>query len=56
MRDFVEWMREHNANLDIRDRAGFYGMDLYSFISSSQEVIDYLEKVGQLLKYCYILF
>jgi len=45
VRDFVQWMHEHNANLEPSQRAGFYGMDLYSFITSSHEVIDYLEKV-----------
>jgi erythromycin esterase-like protein len=45
VREFVEWMREHNTNLDPRQRVGFYGMDLYSFITSSYEVLQYLEKV-----------
>jgi erythromycin esterase-like protein len=46
VQEFVEWMREYNANRDVRQRAGFYGMDLYSFIASSNEVLEYLEKVG----------
>jgi erythromycin esterase-like protein len=45
VQEFVEWMREYNANRDVRQRAGFYGMDLYSFIASSNEVLEYLEKV-----------
>jgi hypothetical protein len=38
-------MRAYNASLDVTQRAGFYGMDLYSFINSSNEVLEYLEKV-----------
>ncbi len=30
-------------------RTGFYGMDLYSFITSAHEVINYLEMVGSCL-------
>jgi erythromycin esterase-like protein len=45
VREFVKWMREFNAERDVRQRVGFYGMDLYSFIISSNEVLEYLEKV-----------
>lgn len=47
VRDLVEWLHNHNAKLEAKDRAGFYGMDLYSFISSSNEVLDYLDRVPQ---------
>lgn len=43
VRDFVEWLREHNSNNP--RPAGFYGLDLYSLHRSMSEVIDYLEKV-----------
>jgi erythromycin esterase-like protein len=52
VQEFVEWMREYNANRDVRQRAGFYGMDLYSFIASSNEVLEYLEKVGAVTLSC----
>ena len=43
VRDFIEWLRQHNRTTDIP--AGFYGIDLYSLHASRQAVIDYLEKV-----------
>jgi len=43
---FVSWLREYNDSLPKSARTtGFYGMDLYSFHSSSRAVLDYLEKV-----------
>jgi erythromycin esterase-like protein len=46
VRDFVEWLREHNASLGENARkAGFYGMDLYSLNSSIEAVLEYLDKV-----------
>jgi erythromycin esterase-like protein len=42
---FVEWLRERNAPLDARARAGFYGLDLYSLHTSIAAVLDYLKKV-----------
>ncbi|MDY6996569.1 MAG: erythromycin esterase family protein [Actinomycetota bacterium] len=47
VRDFVDWLHEHNG----RQRAaggpqtGFYGLDLYSLHRSMREVVDYLETV-----------
>jgi erythromycin esterase-like protein len=44
--DFVEWLREHNARRPRdEDRAGFYGLDLYSLHASIQAVVAYLDKV-----------
>jgi erythromycin esterase-like protein len=44
--EFVTWLREYNDSLPRGARkAGFYGMDLYSFHSSSRAVLDYLDKV-----------
>lgn len=43
VRDFVEWLRHHNATHPRRQWAGFYGMDLYSLLGSAQAVLDYLE-------------
>jgi erythromycin esterase-like protein len=44
--EFVNWLRDYNDSLPRGARkAGFYGMDLYSFHSSSRAVLDYLDKV-----------
>jgi erythromycin esterase-like protein/predicted phosphoribosyltransferase len=44
--DFVTWLREHNDGArDEQDRAGFYGLDLYSLHRSIDEVITYLDGV-----------
>ncbi|WP_328709952.1 erythromycin esterase family protein [Microbispora hainanensis] len=43
--EFVGWLREHNDRLGKRERAGFYGLDLYSMHRSADEVVAYLEKV-----------
>ena len=45
VRDFVEWLREHNAKLPPVGQVGFYGLDLYSLFSSMQAVLAYLDKV-----------
>ncbi|TFZ04881.1 erythromycin esterase family protein [Ramlibacter rhizophilus] len=44
VRDFVEWLRAHNAKLPRRRQAGFYGMDMYSLFASIQKVLDYLDR------------
>src|SRR3954470_5920689 len=43
VRDFVEWLREHNRALPASRRAGFYGMDLYSLYRSIGSVLAYLD-------------
>jgi erythromycin esterase-like protein len=43
--DFVEWLRAHNDKLEIDDKIGFYGLDLYSLHSSMEAVTKYLDKV-----------
>jgi erythromycin esterase-like protein/predicted phosphoribosyltransferase len=45
--DFVAWLREHNdrTGRDERDKAGFYGLDLYSLYRSVREVVCYLDRV-----------
>jgi len=49
VRDFVEWLRDHNERrrADGQRQAGFYGLDLYSLHRSMQEVICYLDKVDK---------
>jgi hypothetical protein len=46
--DFIEWLRGHNDQFgnDMNKKVAFYGMDLYSFYSSMDAVIEYLEKVS----------
>jgi erythromycin esterase-like protein/predicted phosphoribosyltransferase len=46
-RDFVDWLRAHNARWGSASGrgVGFYGLDLYSLHRSMHEVIDYLENV-----------
>jgi erythromycin esterase-like protein len=41
--DFVDWLRAFNDTRPVRDRAGFYGLDLYSLHGSMQAVLDYLD-------------
>lgn len=43
IRDFVEWLRNRNA--ESGSSIGFYGLDLYSLHRSIDEVIGYLDRV-----------
>lgn len=44
--DFVGWLRNYNDQReDQSQKAGFYGLDLYSLYSSVEAVIYYLEKI-----------
>ena len=45
MRDLVAWLREHNASRPEEQRVGFYGLDLYGVIASSDAVAASLERV-----------
>jgi erythromycin esterase-like protein len=46
VRDFVEWLRQHNATRGSDgQQAGFYGLDLYSLYASIDAVVRYLDKV-----------
>jgi protein-L-isoaspartate(D-aspartate) O-methyltransferase len=42
---FIEWMRAHNRSLAPEQRAGFFGLDMYSMNASIEAVIAYLEKI-----------
>ncbi|NNU42963.1 erythromycin esterase family protein [Ramlibacter montanisoli] len=44
VRDFVEWLREHNRGRAASQQVGFYGMDLYSLYSSMAAVLEYLDR------------
>ena len=43
--DFIGWLRSHNDTKPAAERAGFYGLDLYSLRASMQAVLAYLDKV-----------
>jgi erythromycin esterase-like protein len=45
VRDFVEWLREHNRGCAPSRQVGFYGMDLYSLYASVRAVLEYLDRV-----------
>ncbi|MGZ4513670.1 MAG: erythromycin esterase family protein [Mycobacterium sp.] len=47
VRDFADWLREHNQrrSADGGRQAGLYGLDLYSLHRSMHEVISYLDTV-----------
>ena len=45
VRDFVAWLRDHNATLPPdAPGIGFYGLDLYSLYGSMTAVIEYLDR------------
>ena len=43
--EFLQWLRGFNADREFRNRAGFYGLDLYSLHTSIEAVIQYLDKL-----------
>jgi erythromycin esterase-like protein len=43
--DFLTWLRNHNQSKRVSERAGFYGLDLYSLHASIEAVLEYLRKV-----------
>jgi protein-L-isoaspartate(D-aspartate) O-methyltransferase len=45
VRGFVDWLHEYNKPLDMPERTGFYGLDLYSLYNSVRAVIGYLDDV-----------
>jgi protein-L-isoaspartate(D-aspartate) O-methyltransferase len=44
-REFVDWLRAHNAARQPAQRVAFRGLDLYSLYSSIRSVLDYLKDV-----------
>jgi erythromycin esterase-like protein len=42
--EFVEWLREYNSKKEQQQKAGFYGIDLYSLHSSMAAVLEYLDR------------
>ena len=45
VRELVEWLRESNADRPQAQRAGFYGLDMYSLYASLEAVLKYLDQV-----------
>jgi erythromycin esterase-like protein len=45
VREFTEWLRDHNRLRADGARAGFYGLDLYNLSGSIRAVIEYLDRV-----------
>ena len=43
--ELIDWLREFNAEQPASERAGFYGLDVYSLFESMTAVIDYLEEI-----------
>jgi erythromycin esterase len=41
----AEWLKKHNTNLRDGNKAGFYGLDVYSLWESMESIIKYLEGV-----------
>lgn len=42
---FIDWLRQHNANLQPNERVAMYGLDLYSPYQSIDAVLAYLDDV-----------
>jgi protein-L-isoaspartate(D-aspartate) O-methyltransferase len=42
--DFVQWLRGWNLDRSARERAGFFGLDLYSLYRSIGAVLEYLDR------------
>ena len=45
VREFVDWLRVHNAGIAPQERVAFHGLDLYSLYNSIRSVLDYLDRV-----------
>lgn len=45
VRDFVDWLRIHNADRRADERVAFHGLDLYSLYNSIREILEYLDEV-----------
>ena len=45
VREFIDWLHQHNARHAYDFRCGFYGLDLYSLHNSAKATIAYLEDV-----------
>jgi erythromycin esterase-like protein len=44
--ELASWLKEYNTNTGLKQKVGFYGIDVYSLWESMEEVINYLEKTN----------
>ncbi|KAK9322178.1 putative erythromycin esterase [Lipomyces orientalis] len=44
VKEFIQWLKQHNQSRPTAERAGFYGLDLYSLKTSMHAVLEYLDK------------
>lgn len=42
----VDWLKQYNTSKTEKEKAGFYGLDVYSLWDSLQELVNYLEQKG----------
>ncbi|CAM3577212.1 erythromycin esterase family protein [Kibdelosporangium persicum] len=42
--DFSRWLRAHNTTVDVRERVGFHGLDVYSLWESLREILIHLRE------------
>ena len=45
VREFIDWLRTHNANVEAGKRVALHGLDLYSLYNSIRSVLNYLDDV-----------
>ena len=45
VREFVDWLRARNANLEPSKRVAFHGLDLYCLYNSIRSVLNYLDDI-----------
>ena len=45
MKNFVQWLHEHNKVLPPEKRCGIFGLDIYSMETSMRAVIEYFRRV-----------
>jgi protein-L-isoaspartate(D-aspartate) O-methyltransferase len=45
VRNFIDWLREHNSGVKLNKRVAFHGLDLYSLYDSIRSVLKYLDEV-----------
>ena len=45
VRDFVDWLRARNADVEAGKRVAFHGLDLYSLYNSIRSVLSYLDDI-----------
>jgi len=40
----IEWLREYNHQKQVQEKAGFYGLDVYSLWESLDQIVNYLDR------------